>query len=374
MPKIVRAIALILLCPLCLTVFVSNIYAKQGISGECACLYLPQKDEIIYDKNADKRHPMASTTKIMTTLVVLEHCNLNEPVTVSEDAAGTEGSSLYLKGGEVITVENLLYALMLASANDVATALAIHTAGSVEAFADLMNEKAYSLNLKHTHFTNPHGLADDAHYTTAADLARIAGAAMENETFSQIVSTKSKVIASTNGETVRTLRNHNKLLSLYENCIGIKTGFTKDSGRCLVSAAERNGMLLIAVTLDAPNDWHDHTSLLNYGFSTYEGHILCEAGDFQQTIPVINGQSKEVSVSVRNTVCLPTKRNTAPIECTVEINRFAVAPIKAGQVLGILRFTQDGLTILTVPLLSEQSVKQQTKNTIFGKIKDLLNL
>lgn len=375
MLKFVRILACLLATVLLLSALALAVGAAPVVSGECACLYLPQNNILIYDKNAHKRHPMASTTKIMTALVVLENCNLDETVVIPKEATGIEGSSIYLKPEECHTVENLLYALLLASANDAAAALAIHAAGNVEAFADMMNECAAELALQDTHFTNPHGLADPEHYTTAADLARITAAAMQNQAFSAIVSTKSKVISTLDGSDTRTLINHNKLLRQYEDCVGVKTGFTKKSGRCLVSAAERDNMLLIAVTLDAPDDWRDHTSLLDYGFSLYEGRELCEANTFFFDLPVIGGKAETVRISARNQASVVLERDSAPLKPSFEINRFAIAPIKEGQVLGMIRYTQNGRTVATVPLLAEESVvKAKIQYNLFEKIKNFLNL
>ena len=346
------------------------------VSGECACLYLPQIDAFLYQKNADRRHPMASTTKIMTALVILEECDPYEEVMVSSDAVGVEGSSIYLKCGERHTVENLLYALLLASANDAAAALAVHAAGSIDAFADLMNEKAASLSLADTHFTNPHGLYDEEHYTTAYDLARITAAAMEDPTFCRIVATKSKVITTEDGETTRTLQNHNKLLRAYEDCVGVKTGFTKLSGRCLVSAAERNGMRLVAVTLDAPDDWRDHATLLDYGFSLYEGYVLDAGREITFDVPVINGERESVTLSAKNSVSIVLPKGAQEPTLTVEINRFAVAPVRKGQVLGLARYTNgEGKTVALIPLLANEGVASiPQKENLLDKIKHLLNM
>lgn len=353
-------------------IFVPSV-AATSVSGECACLYLPQNNTFIFEKNADRRHPMASTTKIMTALVVLEQAAPDEVVTVSPEAAGIEGSSVYLRAGDQFTVEDLLYALLLASANDAATALAIHVAGDEEAFAARMNEKADELSLSSTHFTNPHGLYHEEHYTTAKELAIITAAALENEAFARIVSTKSKVICSVDGETVRTLSNHNKLLRAYEDCVGVKTGFTKNSGRCLVSAAERDGMLLIAVTLDAPDDWRDHAAMLDFGFSLYEGYSVADGISFQ--IPVVNGMSNSVTLSPKNSVTVVLPKGTPVPELTPEINHFAVAPVRRGQVLGMAYYTQNGKTVAAVPLLAEESVAAvQQKHSLLDKIKHLFNL
>lgn len=235
------------------------------LSAKSAVLYDPRSESFLYSKNADARLPMASTTKIMTALVAIESSSLEATVDISDDAVGTEGSSLYLKKGEKMTMGDLLFGLMLRSANDAAAAIAYEISGSIEAFAEKMNEKAEVLGLTDTHFTNPHGLDDKEHYTTARELAIITGEALKNDTFLRIVSTKKQIITNSDGES-RLLINHNKLLNMYENTIGVKTGFTKKSGRCLVGAAERDGVRLITVTINAPDDWKDHTTLLDYGF------------------------------------------------------------------------------------------------------------
>ena len=219
---------------------------------------------------------MASTTKIMTALVVLEHRKLSDPVTVNAAAVGTEGSSLYLRAGETLTVENLLTGLLLASANDAAAAFAYEIAGGIDAFAGLMNEKAAALGLADTHFVNPHGLSAEGHYTTAADLARLAAFALENDDFRRICATRSAVVGSADGSS-RFLRNHNRLLWQYPGAIGVKTGYTVACGRCLVSAAEREGNRFVAVTLDDRDDWRDHTKLLNYAFDTFTTFPVADA-------------------------------------------------------------------------------------------------
>ena len=205
----------------------------------------------------------------MTALTVLrEGGDLDRSFTIPPEACGIEGTSIYLQPGETLTVRDLLYALLLSSANDAATALALCCSGSIPAFADRMNRIAEQLGLENTHFVNPHGLDHPEHYSTARDLALIAAAAFEDVNFREIVSTRRYLIPAPDGGR-RILTNHNKLLSRYSDCVGVKTGFTKKSGRCLVSAAERDGVLLISVTLNDPNDWNDHTLLLDYGFSLY---------------------------------------------------------------------------------------------------------
>ena len=222
----------------------------DGTTGECLC-----------EKNGDQRALIASTTKIMTGLLVCEAGDLDRTVTVPETAAGTEGSSMYLKSGETLTRRELLYGMMLHSGNDAALTLAISVSGSEAAFVRQMNRRACTLNLTQTHFANPHGLDSGENYSTALDLVRLAQAALQNEQFRAVVSTKTITCAG------RTLTNHNKLLWRYDGCIGVKTGYTRHAGRILVSAAERGGRMLIAVTISDPDDWRDHVSLLDYGFA-----------------------------------------------------------------------------------------------------------
>ena len=222
----------------------------DGTTGECLC-----------EKNGDQRALIASSTKIMTGLLVCEAGDLDRTVTVPETAAGTEGSSMYLKSGETLTRRELLYGMMLHSGNDAALTLAISVSGSEAAFVRQMNRRACALNLTQTHFANPHGLDSGENYSTALDLVRLAQAALQNEQFRAVVSTKTITCAG------RTLTNHNKLLWRYDGCIGVKTGYTRHAGRILVSAAERGGRMLIAVTISDPDDWRDHVSLLDYGFA-----------------------------------------------------------------------------------------------------------
>ena len=231
------------------------------VSAKSAALLDGTTGECLYEKNGDQRALIASTTKIMTGLLVCEAGDLDRTVTVPETAAGTEGSSMYLKSGETLTRRELLYGMMLHSGNDAALTLAISISGSEAAFVRQMNRRACALNLTQTHFANPHGLDSGENYSTALDLARLAQAALQNEQFRAVVSTKTITCAG------RMLTNHNKLLWRYDGCIGVKTGYTRHAGRILVSAAERSGRMLIAVTISDPDDWRDHVSLLDYGFA-----------------------------------------------------------------------------------------------------------
>ena len=231
------------------------------VSAKSAALLDGTTGECLYAKNGDQRALIASTTKIMTGLLVCEAGEPEKPVTVPDIAVGLEGSSMYLKSGETLTRRDLLYGMMLHSGNDAALTLAVSISGTEAAFVRQMNLRARALGLTQTHFANPHGLDSGENYSTALDLARLAQAALQNEQFRTVVSTKTIACAG------RTLTNHNKLLWRYDGCIGVKTGYTRHAGRILVSAAERGGRMLIAVTISDPDDWRDHAALLDYGFA-----------------------------------------------------------------------------------------------------------
>lgn len=240
-------------------------------SGKAMCVIEKDSKRIIYSKNLDTKLPMASTTKVVTAITVLEHCkDLNEYIQVDDCAIGVEGTSIYLRKGETIKVKDLLYGLMLRSGNDAATALACHVGGSVEGFANLMNELAIKVGAKNSNFVNPHGLHHDNHYTTAYDLALISAYALNNPIFKEIVSTRNHVIEATNKSDKRYLTNKNKLLLNLEGCCGVKTGFTKKAGRCLVSACERDNATYVCVVLDCGPMFEESSALLNSCFNEYE--------------------------------------------------------------------------------------------------------
>lgn len=266
------ACMLVLNVPFCVRANV-NVSAKSAIVIDMA------SNRVLFEKDAYTKRGPASTTKILTALLAIENVELNDMVTVSPHAAATEGSSIWLSPLEKISAHDLLYGLMLSSGNDAATALAEHVSGSEEAFVIKMNQRAIKIGAYNTNFTNPHGLPDENHYTTAYDLALISSAAMKNENFAEVVATKNKTISWEGAEWDRSLSNHNKLLKMYEYATGIKTGYTKKDGRCLVSAAEKNGLGLVAVTLSAPDDWNDHIAMLDYCFEQYEPYTVCKEGE-----------------------------------------------------------------------------------------------
>ena len=314
--------------------------ALTGVSARGAVLMEVESGDVIFGQNENARLPMASTTKIMTALVALEQLPLDTVVKITAESVGVEGSSIYLVEGEALTLEQLLYALLLESANDAAVAIAVAVAGSVEDFATLMNEKAEELGLTDTHFVNPHGLDHEDHYTTARELALIAKEALSHPAFREICSSKRKTIPLHGDEGVRVLINHNKLLTSYEGCIGVKTGFTKKTGRCLVSAAERDGVTLIAVTLNAPDDWRDHTAMLDYGFGVYESLTLCTPGFFSAPLWAVSGEQDYVMVENTHTLTVVLRRDHGAVKCVVELPHFEFAPIGNGQEVGLLRFTE----------------------------------
>lgn len=302
----------------------------------------PETGTVLYEKNADERLGIASTTKIMTALVVLEHCALDEPVEILPEYTAVEGSSMYLRAGETYTVEELLYGLMLVSGNDAAVALACHTAGSVAAFADRMNDKARALGMTNSAFQNPNGLDADGHYSTARDMAKLACAAMDNETFRTIVSTRSAVV---NGQT---LVNHNRLLGSYDGAVGVKTGYTKTTGRTLVSCAQRGTTQFVCVTLSDPDDWNDHTHLLDWAFENYE--YRCVAGDTPvYAVPVLSA-TVELCAAVPERPAYLLVHPDDPVALKAELPRFAFAPVEQGTQAGTLTATGPDGQSVTVPL------------------------
>lgn len=244
---------------LCLIFCITPAVAEAlEVSATAAVLMDADMGQVLYEKNGDRQMLIASTTKIMTALVVLEHAAPDDVITVTPDHMA-EGSSMYLRAGETVRVEELLYGLLLCSGNDAALALT-ECAGGLTPFVALMNEKAAALGMAHTSFANPNGLDADGHYSTARDMAVLAAAAVENPTFRRICSSRSVTIGQ------RTMENHNRLLRQVEGCVGLKTGYTRAAGRTLVSCTEREGCRLVAVTLQDGNDWADHAALYDYGF------------------------------------------------------------------------------------------------------------
>ncbi len=339
-----------------------------SVSAYSAVLIEAESGDIIYEKDAHSRRGMASTTKIMTALCAMERLPLDTVVTVPQAAVGVEGSSVYLKEGEKLTLEELLYAVMLQSANDAAAAVAIATAGSIEGFAELMNAKAREMGLCDTHFENPHGLDGERHYTTAYELAKIAAHALENEDFARICATVKHTVPATEGSCARVLTNHNRLLRTYDDIVGVKTGFTKKCGRTLVSAAKRGDITLICVTLNDGNDWQDHRTMLDYGFELYESVSLAEAGQYRFELPVVGGEKATVRAENREALALTLAKNHGEISVKTELPRFIYAGQKTERPVGKLRFFEGGREIGSLPLyLAEEIAVKEKSKGFFGK-------
>ena len=313
-----------------------------SLSAKCAVLLDAQSGRVLYEKNADEKSLIASTTKIMTGLLVCEYGHLDDEFSVPAQAVGVEGSSMYLKAGETVTLRALLYGMMLRSGNDAALALAIRIAGSAEAFAAQMNARAAELGLRSTHFANPHGLDSEENYATARDLAVLTRAALQNGTFRTVVSTKTVTAAN------RCLTNHNKLLWRYDGAIGVKTGYTKKAGRILVSAAERDGRTLIAVTLNDPDDWRDHVRLLDYGFSQYARRTFAAASQIVGSICVAGGEAPTAALVVREALCYPLLPGERA-QLRLHVPAIVHAPVTAGQA-GTLELLVDGERAACVPV------------------------
>lgn len=337
---------LIIAAPECIASETLSLSAKSAVMLECST------KDTVFEKNADVPMPMASTTKIMTAIVVLENLPLDKSFTVADKAVGIEGTSAYLKKGDTMTVEGALYALLLQSANDVATALALEVSDSIEAFASLMNAKARELSLSSTQFKNPSGLPADGHYTTARDLARLAVYCLENKDFYRIVSSKTATV-EIGGES-RTFVNHNRLLSSYSGAIGVKTGYTIESGRCLIGAAERDGVRLVTVTLSAPNDWKDHKAMFDYGFGKYQSYKLYSERDFVISLP-LSGRCEFVYLSPEGekNIALPKGKR---IKVVIEAPRVIYAPIDKSATVAYAVFYVDGKELYRSPLKSLKKV------------------
>ena len=339
----------------------------NAISAGSAVLMDAKTGRILYEKDPHNRHLIASTTKIMTALIVCEQCNVLDRMRVPKEAVGIEGSSMYLREGEVLTVQELLYGLMLHSGNDAAVALAIYCGGTVEGFVELMNDKARTLGLSNTHFANPNGLDHPEHYSSAHDLAALAAYAMENPIFSKTVSTKTLTLGQ------RSMKNHNKLLWTVEGADGVKTGFTRAAGRVLVSSAVREGRRLIAVTIRDPNDWQDHKALLDQGFRNYQLKQLVSSGQQLGERFVINGTEDSVAVFATADFYYPVMADEQ-ISVILSAPEFAYAPVSAGAEAGFSYVCIDDKAVGKVPIAYGQTIelkpiqKQSFWNRLFGGV------
>ena len=330
--------------------------AAVSVSAASAVLINADTGTIIYSKNPYEKRAMASTTKIMTALLTAEAGDLDSKFTADSYAIQVEGTSMGLKQGDIVTRRALLYGMLLPSGNDAANAAAISVSGSMSEFAKLMNGKAEELGLKNTHFVNPSGLDAEGHYTTAYDLAMLTKAALENPVFAGICQKASAQVEFGNPPYPRTLSNSNKMLWQYEGCIGVKTGFTDNARRCLVSAAERNGVRLIAVTLNAPSDWLDHTKMLDYGFTQVQPtEILLPS---PVTVPVVGGTVNSVNLTLSRSLSLPlSPKELQQVAFEVHTEPFLYAGFATGKLAGTAKIYLNGEYKTTVNLVAENGVK-----------------
>ena len=334
--------------------------ALPQVTAHSAILMEAKTGAVIYQRDADARRYPASTTKIMTLLTALEdgHCTMNDGVVVSPAAADTEGSSMWLEAGERLRLEDLLYGLMLVSGNDASVAIAEHVAGSVPAFAARMTDKAKSIGASHTHFTNACGLPDTDHYTTARDLARITAYAYRNESFKRIVSTKERRAPMMKPPFYRELENENMLLWIYPGANGVKTGYTEAAGRCVVTAAERDGVQLISVVLDAPYMWEDSIAMLDYGFRQTEAREVVKKGEKLALVAVRGGVQGKVALVAGETLRLPALRGAADYQRKLRVPEAVEAPVKKGAALGSAVYYNDGTEIARVELVAAEDIRQ----------------
>ena len=325
---------------------------EPAVTAKGAVLMEAGAGRILWSRNGEERLPMASTTKIMTALLTLEQPGLDEVFTVNAQAIRVEGTSMGLTEGSQATLRTLAAGMLLASGNDAANAAAVRVAGTQADFVMMMNRRAAQLGMKDTNFETPSGLDGQSHYSTAADMALLARAALENPDFRSLCSQTSLKLCYGNPPYDRWLANHNRLLKEYPGCIGLKTGFTKKAGRCLVSAAEREGVTLICVTLSDPNDWRDHTALLDWGFSRVRRTEL--PGPW--TVAVTGGEGESVTVSPGESPAVCVLEEELPrITWSVELPPFLYAPVEPGQPVGTARCLLDGREYAAIPLIAENA-------------------
>ncbi|MBQ3087593.1 MAG: D-alanyl-D-alanine carboxypeptidase [Clostridia bacterium] len=348
-----QKIVLIVILVFCLNLVSSADAAALEVSAKSAVLICADSGQILYALNENMQMPMASTTKIMTALLALENLPLNETVTVGNEVLRVDGTSLGLKPGDRIVLYDLVCGMMLASGNDAANAVAVAVSGSVDAFVALMNLRAKEIGMENTVFGTPSGLDAQAHFSTAADMALLTRTALRNEAFAQIASTYNAKISI--GDRTVWLTNHNRLLNSYSGMTGVKTGFTKKSGRCLVTSAQRNDTEIIAVTLQAPDDWNDHRALLDYGFSVTETYTLTPETQTYY-VDVVGSAISRVSCSANGMLAYSAQSQLQDVEQVVCLPQFIYAPARAGEVIGEILFFNEGQYMDRVPLCLDENI------------------
>lgn len=332
--------------------------AEISVEARAAILIEAQTGRVLFEQNADERLPMASTTKIMTALIAVEHCEMDEIVTAGPNASGVEGTSIYLAEGEQLTMHQMLQGLMLRSGNDAAVAIAEHIAGDVETFASLMNARARMLGADAL-FVTPNGLDEGGHSASARAMALITRAAMEHEAFRELAGTQEAVIPWVDNEYSRVLRSKNRLLKEYEGATGVKTGFTSKAGRCLVFSAERDGMELIGVVLGCPGWFDEAERLLDWGFANFSREICAEAGEKVAEANIVNGQRKAISLIAEETLAYPIGIGD---EWHIELHaqESIEAPVSAGDGAGYMALVVDGEEAGRTALIASEDVPRRT--------------
>ncbi|MDF2501082.1 MAG: dacB 2 [Anaerosporomusa subterranea] len=346
------------------------------LTAKSAILIEASTGKILYDRRSQERRPPASTTKMMTLITALEHGKLDDIVTASETASLTEGSTLWLAPGEQLKMQDLLYGVMLVSGNDATVAVAEHISGSVGKFADLMTAKAKAIGAVDTHFTNSSGLPDPQHYSTARDLAFIAAYGYKNPLFAEIISTPSRTMPWAGKDHEREIFNENKLLWQYEGANGVKTGYTDEAGPCLVSAAKRNGIQLIAVVLDSDYMWTDSIALLDYGFRQVRSQPYFQQGDVLRTIRVANGKTESIPLAVQDSLAVPVfeEGGVSDYHTVLEVPNRVEAPIRRGQKVGVVKTLFKDKEIAVIDLVAaDSSEKKSLWSLVWTSLRSLVS-
>lgn len=342
-----------------------------------ACVLIEEKTgKILFEKNSSEKLPMASTTKIMTTLLCLESGGLDDSFVVDSEAIKVEGSSMGLTEGDVVTKRDLCYGMMLPSGNDAANATAVKLGGSIENFAKIMNERAVEIGMTRTCFVTPSGLEGDGHGASAYDMALLAREALRNPDFAEICSQKKAKVEFGNPPYERWLTNTNKLLDMYEGVKGVKTGFTDEAGRCLVSACERDGISLICVTLNDKNDWQDHINMYDYGYSVLQPLELSSDEIF--AVPVAGGTENTIPVRAEGKLLIGNDGKTEnKISSEIILPPFVYSNVQLGNKIGEIKYYYNGMYIDSIPLKAMKNTEykkssKKTDKSFFEKVKNLL--
>ena len=324
----------------------------EDLSAESAVVISKQTGEVLFRKNAHEKRSMASTTKIMTSLLAIESGMLHNEITVKADMVKVEGTSMGLLDGDKVSLDELVHGMLLQSGNDAANVTAFYLGGNLSSFAEIMNDRARKIGMNDTNFVTPSGLDSENHYSTAYDMALLGREAVSNSKFLSVCSKQKETLTYGNPPYRRMLYNHNKLLEYYDYALGIKTGFTRKSGRCLVSYAEKDGVGLVAVTLSAPDDWNDHKLLLDFGFENIRSVTVTP--DIPDCITVVGGDKTYVGISTDSFVFSYAEEKTLTYE--VYLKRFIYEPVTSGSAVGFWRLFADGVMIEELPIVTTESL------------------